>query len=54
VKRREELGVEPDEIGVGTPRVSESEQASSMLGKREKTPSMSERRDTEHINETGV
>jgi hypothetical protein len=49
VKRREELGVEPDEIGVGTPRVSESEQTSSMSGKREKTPSMSERRDTERV-----
>jgi hypothetical protein len=49
VKKREELGVEPDEIGVGTPRGSESEQTSSMSRKREKTSSMSERRDTERV-----
>jgi len=50
VKRGEELGVEPDEMGVGTPRVSESEQTSSMSGnfERERTPSISRREDAEH------
>jgi hypothetical protein len=55
VKKREELGVEPDEIGVGTPSVSESEQTSSLKNRAcqgEETPSMSARRDTERVNET--